>query len=336
MQIQIRASLCDLRKNRGWSRRHLADVAEVSEKTIERIETGKSIGYETAMKIADALETSVEALRRPPGDATNSNSSVRESPQEVMALGLLETPRDLAAHLDALAIHEVRKLAERLENPRTGRRTTRAGVFRLMRYADSWGQYSSYVRAAVIEAISGLISRTRRGMNEELADACSSVIRAAVPISFCPPPKGKAPLEEYLRDPLAPAFLRRAAELGHDLAYDGGKSLQNLRVVEAGGDLLHAVMRHARIQDDVPLREFVHEQFERAIEAARRAEFTDAVRWLEFEEADAIAVEDDPLPDLPEDLMGKLHPTPPRLRRVIGKIRSSNNKARKADARESD
>ena len=51
-----------LRKRKGWSQEILADKAEVSKRTIERIERGLPIYFRTAESVAEVLDSSITEL----------------------------------------------------------------------------------------------------------------------------------------------------------------------------------------------------------------------------------------------------------------------------------
>ena len=55
------------RERRAWSQEHLAEVAGLSLRTIQRVETAGSASFETARALAAVFEMEVAALREAPG-----------------------------------------------------------------------------------------------------------------------------------------------------------------------------------------------------------------------------------------------------------------------------
>ena len=63
MQMQPNAKrIKDLREQRAWPQAQLADVAGVSERTVQRIERGESVAFETLKSIATAFNVDVSEL----------------------------------------------------------------------------------------------------------------------------------------------------------------------------------------------------------------------------------------------------------------------------------
>ena len=54
----------EIRKARGWSQEHLAQVAGLTSRTIQRVEKDENCGSEALMAIASAFEVDVKDLRR--------------------------------------------------------------------------------------------------------------------------------------------------------------------------------------------------------------------------------------------------------------------------------
>src|SRR5580658_4092166 len=55
----------ELRRERGWSQEQLASIAGLSERTIQRIETGGDCSLDSKMALASAFELPPSALSRP-------------------------------------------------------------------------------------------------------------------------------------------------------------------------------------------------------------------------------------------------------------------------------
>jgi transcriptional regulator with XRE-family HTH domain len=66
MDMQIDpARIRDERERRAWSQEHLAEVAGLSLRTVQRVEGGGSGSFETVKALAAVLETDVATLRAP-------------------------------------------------------------------------------------------------------------------------------------------------------------------------------------------------------------------------------------------------------------------------------
>jgi transcriptional regulator with XRE-family HTH domain len=54
-----------LRTARGWSREHLAQVAGVTSRTIDHVESGRDVRLSTAIALASALDVTLDNLLDP-------------------------------------------------------------------------------------------------------------------------------------------------------------------------------------------------------------------------------------------------------------------------------
>jgi transcriptional regulator with XRE-family HTH domain len=64
MNQTIASNIRRHRERRSWSQRHLADAANVNERTVQRAEDGTGLSAETLQAIAGAFDVSVDDLRR--------------------------------------------------------------------------------------------------------------------------------------------------------------------------------------------------------------------------------------------------------------------------------
>jgi transcriptional regulator with XRE-family HTH domain len=64
-----------MRTDKGWSQEHLAAVAGVTPRTVQRVEAGQRVSPETRMAIAAALEVSAESLTASSNLATTGNAA---------------------------------------------------------------------------------------------------------------------------------------------------------------------------------------------------------------------------------------------------------------------
>jgi transcriptional regulator with XRE-family HTH domain len=84
-----------LRESRGWTQAHLAEVAGVSERTIQRVETQHSYSGETAMALASALNVEVQDLVAPNAAAAGEHRPLWPAPKPhgaAVAALILTTP----------------------------------------------------------------------------------------------------------------------------------------------------------------------------------------------------------------------------------------------------
>jgi len=63
-----------LRLQKGWPQDHLAQVAEVSPRTIQRVESGGNASFETMRSIASAFELDVHELSQPAVQAAETKA----------------------------------------------------------------------------------------------------------------------------------------------------------------------------------------------------------------------------------------------------------------------
>lgn len=66
-----------LRKQHGWSQAQLADISRVSERTIQRAESGDAVDPDTIQALARAFEITVEQLQSPTKQAKSGTPKVR-------------------------------------------------------------------------------------------------------------------------------------------------------------------------------------------------------------------------------------------------------------------
>jgi len=53
-----------LREKRGWSQGHLAEIAGLSTRTVQRIESGNNASLESIMSLASSLEVDISTLKQ--------------------------------------------------------------------------------------------------------------------------------------------------------------------------------------------------------------------------------------------------------------------------------
>jgi hypothetical protein len=116
--------------------------------------------------------------------------------------------------------------------------------------------------------------RTSSGIAADVARAVAQAAYDVLPIRNLrkPSPDSIPPAEAEL--------LEYGLAVGLSLSYDGALYVRNLKVVDAGGELLWRILRYVRINKHEPLLERVLDDFNTAEDAARRAGGKDAVTLL--------------------------------------------------------
>jgi transcriptional regulator with XRE-family HTH domain len=100
-----------LREQRAWSQDHLASVAGISLRTVQRVETEGSASAETRLALAAALDVDVASLQWPAGDAAAPVSTSAEDTvppgKKLLSWGQYRLLRALlvAAGLVAIDVH---------------------------------------------------------------------------------------------------------------------------------------------------------------------------------------------------------------------------------------
>lgn len=85
-----------LRLKRGWSQQELAEISDVSLRTIQRIEAGATPSLETLKALAAVFEVSIEDLR---GETTMAEADDKTSVQETLAMKRVHRLRGFLVHL---------------------------------------------------------------------------------------------------------------------------------------------------------------------------------------------------------------------------------------------
>jgi transcriptional regulator with XRE-family HTH domain len=63
MNAKLAATVVSLRKSRGWTQEHLAQVADLSVRTVQRVEDQGTASAETLLALASAFDVDVKTLR---------------------------------------------------------------------------------------------------------------------------------------------------------------------------------------------------------------------------------------------------------------------------------
>ena len=212
---------------------------------------------------------------------------------------LMKPPVNKEMHealLEALACHEIKKIdASLLEKDWNNKIQLLKAIFT---YTDF--SYGHRVRSEILYTLHNLTSRTRNGMPAKVASMIENLAFSTLPIVSLVHSEAEPPSEDNKK------LIRSATYLGFSLSYDGVKYLANLKVVAAGARLLHIVLRYAHLNGLKDIKSEAMKEFRRLIEEATKSNFSDAARWLQFERDDALAIDEDPLPDIPTDVEKKL------------------------------
>jgi hypothetical protein len=97
-----------------------------------------------------------------------------------------------------------------------------------------------------------------------------------------------------------------AIGVGFTIAHDGIKYLASLAVTTDGLHLIKDVLRYAHLNKMDKLKARCIENFQHLLQVAERAKNQDAVRWISFEQADALALDGEVLPAMPEEIMERI------------------------------
>ncbi len=199
--------------------------------------------------------------------------------------------------LEALACHEIRKIKTLLFETEWDKQIPIINSL----YQYSSYSYGYYARAEILYTLNVLADRTRSGMPVKIVSEIENLAFSTLPIISLVH-RSKEPISENTKK-----LFRSSMEVGFSISYDGVKYLRNLKIVAAGARILSATLRYAHLNDLQDLKVEVLEEFSRLIDQGTEKDFEDAIRWLQFERDDALALDEDQLPNLPKDILEKLN-----------------------------
>lgn len=200
------------------------------------------------------------------------------------------------ALLDALACQEIIKTEQQLIQAEWSKKVPLLKSLYLYTAFD----YGIPPKARLMSALYNLSSHTARGMTEEVASLIEYLALEALPIFSLVAPARETIIKEQIN------ALLSAISTGYTLAYGGVVDLHNLRIVANGARILWAVLRYAALNHSKDLQERAENSFKMVIESSIRQKFSDATRWLEYMQADALAFGDCQIPEMPKDIFNKL------------------------------
>lgn len=210
------------------------------------------------------------------------------------------TPENTNAHeamLEALACHDIRRITFRLG---WKWEDTREALNELAPYSDPWN-YGIYVRKEILTAMYHLACSTRHDMPVDIATRVSHLATNMLPIVSLVAPTDKVLTadQQYL--------LKLGIALGHAMAYDGIKYRKKLSIISEGSRVLWTILRFSRLNELKELRSSSNGEFEGLMKTADEFGNPKARKWLEFQRDDALALDGEPLPDLPQELLAEIH-----------------------------
>ena len=168
-------------------------------------------------------------------------------------------------------------------------------------YANALSKESGHrIRFEALEVAAQAAGRVRARMPIEMIRLIASIAcNAAVQIAS--PMRTSRQVSKRERELLAVG-----SSVGYSLVHDGATYLEDLKAVDAGADVLWLTLRCATANRLTDVQRKVLENFEWAIGSARKAGLDDAVHWLEFQRADALALRDADKPEFPQALAGRV------------------------------
>jgi hypothetical protein len=203
----------------------------------------------------------------------------------------------LVVVVEGNAIHEIRRVRHELGAAHW------SAVPQLLDSLVVYGDTLSYGPSVGIEylmAIEAATGRARHGDPDAVARVAGRIADAAMrafPIYSFVGRQARRSTKAELE------VLRLGGHIGSDFAYDGAKWLRELRVVEAGSDLLWRVLRFAHLNEERGLERFARSEFAKVEGAARDVR---AREWIEFRRLDALSDPDGEPPELPAEAYAEL------------------------------
>lgn len=207
---------------------------------------------------------------------------------------LTDTDQLFQLVLDAVTVREVQKAYQQC-----GRHEWEhaSEVVRQLRwFTDSIGHYA---RRAILEILDDIASGARFGIPAHVAESVACVAFDALPV------RGLRTPSKHRITPEETELLHYGVSIGLHLAYDGALYVHNLKVVEAGGELLWKILRYARINKHKELLQSTLREFDTAEDAAARANNAVALALLKIQRKHGMTG-NHRLPEYPIDLDEKI------------------------------
>jgi hypothetical protein len=180
---------------------------------------------------------------------------------------------------------------------------------RLLSFNCAWGnalfaadpRYSDDVRQEGLDAAYYASAMVRERMPRDAVNILASLTESCLPIVSL-----VHPFDDPEMTPQRAALYELAIGVGRNVAYDAIRHLADLGILDAGGRVLWTVLRYAHLNSLPDLQDKALSEFSRLASEAERVGNDDAVQWLRFLQADAIALLGDPLPHLPKDVESRV------------------------------
>ncbi len=161
--------------------------------------------------------------------------------------------------LDAVTFTEIQKIRIRFDFDKEEQLLD--AIYDLSIYIESSGIRA---RREILSKLDDIAGRTRFGLSTEIGRSVARVAYDALPIRSLRSPAGTLISESELE------LLEYGLSIGTSLAYDAALYINNINIVEAGGELLWKILRYARINNYKELLERSMIEFETAEDGARR------------------------------------------------------------------
>lgn len=211
-------------------------------------------------KYRAALYKKVEARRELPRveEPVTANSHVNEA-------------RLFQLVLDAVSIREIQKVRRTLYSGEEEK--TLDAIREVSSYVESSGVRA---RREIFEFLDQVASETRGGMSSKVARAVAHVTYDTLPIRNLRFPS-KTPISEAEFE-----LMEYGLSIGLSLSYNGALYIKDIKIVDAGGELLWKILRYARINDYKELRQRALDDFDTAEDGAKRGGDAGAVELLQL------------------------------------------------------
>jgi len=194
----------------------------------------------------------------------------------------LQTPPTRAqsgmSHLDALGVHEIRRLRHRVGNDTD-------------KYLKCCGQIASYVEGygarTTLEMLYLLsdVAHVAR-INHGPLEAISAISHTCVDIAYV------ALMQEGIDDDLKSEIYEEVAEIGFEFAYGSIRYERDWSQIYCGLDIICAIIQKGARKKDQILLGAGQTAFQRCVECVDKYDFPEAMQLLEFMRSDALGRND--------------------------------------------